>query len=88
MHIRMIFYPKQVHNVALDMPGKRHKKVPDWFEADVETNELRVPSQQWLCSVPVMQMKKENRTFTFEQAKFRSFLDLFKSKSVAVIMIS
>ena len=39
--IRMNNIYEQVHNVALNMFGKRHKKVPDWSEAGVETNNLR-----------------------------------------------
>ena len=52
-------------NVALDMLGKGHKKVLDWFKAGVETNNLRVPSKQRLWSVRVQcKLKKKNRTFT------------------------
>lgn len=46
MQMRMNIYLEQVHNVALDMFGKRHKKVLDWFEPGLETNNLQVPSQQ------------------------------------------
>lgn len=81
-HKKWIFICEQVHNVALDMLDKRHENVPDWFEAGVEANNPRVPSQLRLRSYSLFSRglwKFQKGSFTFEQPTFRLFLDLSKS---------